>query len=623
MSQQQEQKNANNLPRASSGDFESIDLSLLLATLKKADVQSIESALRDELRGATESGKNSAARALFLLASFCTFHLQVEDPGPTFISRWSTPNGGRSCQPCDFRGEQNGVLAGIVSAISHPALRARVADVVWYNDRKQWAAGSAAVLAYCEVVELRIDGTFTSAFEGLDETFSDTVDFLHRALQIAAASRKPGKLPSVVFDTFAKLYSHVKGGERYVSFVRLARLGGSYSLTAWKTVAEDAEALANTAGEAVPPWALHPVWRLAADAYARLKDDETARRCVSRMVDETLRNREYVSQAAARASWTRDAIEELRQAGGFKERIRELRLELRDYQEEAVDETMQFSIPFDLTKERAGTIKLFEDLTLPGALFQLGVITSPPKISELRAAAEQNLQSSGLSAMFGSQYMDIEGKVVAQTSARTLDGTATEAHFREEYVRILELHRHRVVHGYLEPARRTVMARFPLEERHFQPIADASPFVPPGHRHLFCLGFARFWQGDYASAVHLLVPQLENSIRYVLLNSNHDSSKMSRELLQEDRSLSALLEKFRVEMDCVFGEDITNDLEMLFVHKPGPALRHELAHGKFYDALCYEANAIYACWFVFFLTIVPLSDQWGALIAPAIEEAAF
>ncbi|KVC91080.1 hypothetical protein WI77_15075 [Burkholderia ubonensis] len=597
-------------------------MSTLLSTLNKADIYAVEMTLQEELRKVIETGNEGTERALRVLILLCTFHLQVEDPGPTYAARWRSPHG-RSYEPGDFRGEQNSVLAGLVHQIAHPGLRARVADVVWYNDRKQWEAGKAAVSAYCEVVDKRIGGAFVSAFSGIDETFTDAVDSFHRALQIASASSKPKKLPPVVRDTFEKLYAHLRAHEKHVTFVRLARLGGSYALATWKTIAEDAEALANAAGEAIPPWALHPVWQLAADAYSRENDNEAKRRCVSRMVDETLRNRDHVSHAAARASWTRDAIEELRQAGGPKERIQELRAELRDYQEEAVDETIQFSIPFDLNDERAGTVKLFGELTLPEALLRLGIITCPPKMAELRAMAERSFQSSGLGAMFGSQYTDIEGKVVSHTSARSLNGEPTEGQLKEEYVRILELHRHRVVHGYLEPARRTVMARFPLEERHFQPIASASPFVPPGHKHLFCLGFARFWQGDYASAVHLLVPQLENSIRYVLLNSNHDSSKMSHELLQEDRSLSGLLENFRGEMDRVFGEDLTNDLELLFVHKPGPALRHELAHGKLYDALCYEANAIYACWFVYFLTIFPLSDQWGTMIAPDIEDAAF
>lgn len=608
--------------RASSSDFDKLNLADLLSTLNKADSHAMEMRLQEDLRQAIEFGDEDAGRALRILILLCTLHLQVEDPGPTYIPRWQSPRG-RSYEAGDFRGEQNNVLARLLHRIAHPGLRARVADVVWYNDRKQWRAGTTAVSAYCEVIDRRIEGTFVSAFSGIDETFTDAVDSFHRALQIASASAKPGKLPHVVRDTFGKLYGHLKVRECYVSFVRLARLGGSYKLVTWKSIAEDAEVLANSAKDAVPPWALHPVWQLAAHAYTSAKDSEARRRCVSRMVDETLRNRDHVRQAAARASWTRDAIEELRQAGGFNERIEELRAQLRDFQEKAVDDTIQFSIPFDLGEERAGTVKLFGELTLPDALLQLGNITFPPKIAELRAMAERSFQSSGLGAMFGSQYTDSEGKVVAQTPARSLNGEVSEAQFKEECVRILDLHRHRVVNGYLEPARRTVMSRFPLEERHFRPIVDASPFVPIGHRHLFCLGFARFWQGDYASAVHLLVPQIENSIRHVLLNSNRDSSKMNHELLQEDRSLSGLLENYRDEMDDVFGKDVTNDMELLFVHKPGPALRHELAHGKLYDALCYEANAVYACWFAFFLTIIPLAEQWGSVIAPAFESMAY
>lgn len=607
---------------ASSSDFGNLDLVSLLSTLKRADSHAMEMSLQEDLRKATESGDEDASRALRVLILLCTLHLQVEDPGPAYIARWRSPRG-RSYEAGDFRGEQNDVLARLLPRIAHPGLRARVADVVWYNDRKQWEAGTAAVSAYCEVVDKRIEGVFVSAFPDIDETFTDAVDSFHRALQIASASAKPNKLPHLVRDTFGKLYAHLKAHECHVSFVRLARLGGSYKLVTWKAIAEDAEVLANAAGEAVPPWALHPIWQLAAHAYTRVRDNEAKRRCVSRMVDETLRNRDHVSQAAARASWTRDAIEELRQAGGFDERIEGLRAQLPDFQEKAVDETIQFSIPFDLSQERAGTVKLFGELTLPDSLLQLGIITSPPKIVELRAMAERSFQSSSLGAMFGSQYTDIEGKVVAQSPARSLSGEANEAQLKEEYVRILDLHRHHVVNGYLEPARRTIMSRFPLEERHFRPIVDASPFVPTGHEHLFCLGFARFWQGDYASAVHLLVPQIENSIRHVLLNSNRDSSKMNHELLQEDRSLSGLLENFRDEMDDVFGKDLTNDMELLFVHKPGPALRHELAHGKLYDAICYEANAVYACWFVFFLTITPLTEQWGSVIAPAFESMAY
>ncbi|MGV0127824.1 DUF4209 domain-containing protein [Burkholderia gladioli] len=616
------EKNEQGLFRASSRDFESIDLGGLLATLSKADCYAVETALQVRQREAADRGDGAEERALRILSLICTFHLQVEDPATPFVPRWSAPDC-RSYQPSDFRGEQNDALADIIASIGHPTLRARVADVVWFNDRRKWKAAYQAVKAYCELVAKRIAGELHPAFDGLDETIGDAVDFFHRSLQIALASGKRGTLPDVVRDTFFALYAYAKDHTHYVHFVAIARLGTSYDLITWDVVAKDAESLATGAGNEVPPWAIQPVWRLAADAYERLDEDEAKHYCIGRSIEQTLRNREFVNHPAARAHWTRRAIAELRQAGGFRERIRELRAELRDFQEQAVDETALFSIPFDLSIEQQGAVKIFSELTLPDVLLRFGLLTHSPKLGELREQAEKSLKASPLGAMFGGSYVDHEGKVLAETGARGFGEGASDAHVKEACVRILDMRWHYVVNGFLEPARRTVMTRFPLEERHFRPIVEASAFVPPGHEHIFCLGFARFWQGDYASAIHLLVPQIENSMRHVLLNSNEDTSKMSPELVQDDRTLSGLLQNSRPEVERVFGEDIANEMDLLFVHKPGPALRHDLAHGKLHDGACYQADAIFACWFVYHLTVVPLADHWEAVIAPAIERTAF
>ena len=174
----------------------------------------------------------------------------------------------------------------------------------------------------------------------------------------------------------------------------------------------------------------------------------------------------------------------------------------------------------------------------------------------------------------------------------------------------------------MEPARRATMLRFPLEERHFTPIVEMSPFVPRGHEYLFALGFARSWQGDYASAAHLLIPQLENSLRFVLLNANLESSKINSDLLQEDRSLSGLLQALRPELEEVLGADHVNEMDRLFVHRPGPALRHEMAHGKVSAGPCYHPDAVYACWMIYRLTCLPLLRHWGERVAPALEQAA-
>src|SRR5690606_33537480 len=130
-------------------------------------------------------------------------------------------------------------------------------------------------------------------------------------------------------------------------------------------------------------------------------------------------------------------------------------------------------------------------------------------------------------------------------------------------------------------------------ERHVLLLAEASPFVPSTHAPLFALGFARMFQGDYATASHLLFPQLENSLRHVLMLANRDPSKIEQDLIQGDRTLSALLEVNGAELEALFGEDVVYQIDILFNFRPGPALRNEAAHGKLPWAAFFHHPAIF------------------------------
>jgi hypothetical protein len=66
---------------------------------------------------------------------------------------------------------------------------------------------------------------------------------------------------------------------------------------------------------------------------------------------------------------------------------------------------------------------------------------------------------------------------------------------------------------------------YKLVERHFRPVVFQSPFVPPLQAPLYALGFARFFQGDFASAAYILFPQLEASLRHLLKARGADPTK--------------------------------------------------------------------------------------------------
>jgi hypothetical protein len=607
---------------ASAVDLAGLDLARVFEGLERADDHALEQALDRAAKDAESRGAESQHRGYRLLSIFCTFHMRVEDQAEVWGPRWQSAEG-RSYTASDFRGEQSAILADMVGAIAHPALRARVADVVWYNDRSRGAAAMLAVEAYGELIEHRLDGKYVRRSADLENSILDLVDWMHRALQIVAIARKRGEMPDALRRVFEALYARASESEQYVAFVKVARLGLEYGLVEWAKVAPDAEKLADRRAGGDYPMAVQGAWDLAAQGYAKLGYDDAKRRCQERSVDETLRMREQVGSASAQAYWTRKAIGELRGARGSKERITKLRAELRDLQDASLDEFGQFTIPMDLTQERLGTIEVFEGLTLPDVLLQFALLANSPTVEELRKQALESRKNSFLGSLFGGSYSDQEGKTIAETPAMGLDGEPDDAWFKEQSLQYLDLWRHQIVGGFIEPARRTVMLRFPLEDRHFEPIVSISPFVPRGHEHLFALGFARFWQGDYASAAHLLIPQLENSLRFVLLNANRESSKIKPDLLQEDRSLSGLLQWLRPELEEILGADLVNDIDLLFNHRPGPALRHDMAHGKMSAGACYYPSAIYACWLIYRLTCLPLVRYWKDRVAPAIEQAAF
>jgi hypothetical protein len=132
---------------ASADDFAEADLTVVLTSVPRSDERALELALRAAAEAAEAAGSAGAVRAYHLLAAICTFHLRVEDQAEVWGPRWQSPDG-RSYTASDFRGPQTEILAGVVAGLVHPSLRARVAEVVWFNDRRRGPMAAVAIEAY-------------------------------------------------------------------------------------------------------------------------------------------------------------------------------------------------------------------------------------------------------------------------------------------------------------------------------------------------------------------------------------------------------------------------------------------------------------------------------------------
>ena len=90
-----------------------------------------------------------------------------------------------------------------------------------------------------------------------------------------------------------------------------------------------------------------------------------------------------------------------------------------------------------------------------------------------------------------------------------------------------------------------------------------SPFVPGDRVELFTTGFVRFFGGDFISALHILVPQLENSLRHILKQAGVEPSAIWSDMTQENRTLSVMLDKDRDALEGIFGSAIVFEIENL------------------------------------------------------------
>ena len=551
-------------------------------------------------------GDATASKAYRLLAAVTQIHFkpndQAEPYGPMFVME-----GRRSIIPSDLRGAQSEVFAAIAPGIVNPGLRARLADIVWLNDRKQAVMAQLAISAYCAAVLDVVDGKAELFFEDAKATSHNGAKLLRRACQIANMTGWKEPEASTLKTMIASLSESAFSERDARGFLNIGELDADYRITAPKLMAERAEALAQLA-ELDPDTAQH-VWELAARAHRQNGKDAESNHCLTNAAECYVRMAEAAGlKGMTASSWLMDAIKALRSIPGTKARRAELEAKLREAQATVADEMGMISTQIDIGDLVDHARKAVGDLTLAQALFEFANLERSPPPEKLRENALKQAEESPLSSIIPMSIHDDEGKLVAKSPG--IGGNDDDTAMRHLIARGEGFRRQIAVSGMIEPTRRLIMSEHPLEARDLLPLAEFSPFVPPGYEDIFALGFARFFGGDYISALHILVPQLENALRHVLKHAAIDTSSMQSDMTQENRTLSVMLGKDRAALEKILGPAITLEIENLFDFDAGPSLRHQLAHGLLSAGACHSYDAIYACWFIFRLCCLPLFRHW-------------
>lgn len=602
---------------ATAADLENCDFEAPIAGSLSARCQELSEAYcrAGNAAGAIADDLKTAESRLFVMLSAVTgMHFKAHEREEPFGPMLVIPDGRRSAIPADFREGHIDLLTESAMRAQNPVLRARLADSGWLLDRKRGKLGSAAITAYVDTIEAIEAGTLKFPYkDSVGALEPDAGDMLRRALHIG---RSIGWDKTEVLRARAatiRLRDRAMASRSGVAMLGFAELDLDLGVSDPAAVAAGIESMLATS-ETDDVHLICSLWRLAARGYHLTKRDSDKYRCQTAAAESMVVESErlFAGKGARQVSATLashmmvSAIAQLNGVRTAKDRRVALRHRLVDMQAHISDEMPIYSQQLDVSDLAVGVQAAMGNGALVDQLFRFALISISPDPAALVNAAEQSIRANPLSTLFAAVHMDREGKTVHRSESGGF-GEVNESTLRQRIAADESLRRNLIATAHIEVARLTIMAQHFLAEETLLTLFRQSPFVPPELTATFSRGFLRFFQGDFTSAIYVLTPLVESSIRHLLKQSGHDVTTFDdTSRTQKNLTLSQLFAQKRTELDTVFGNQITADIRNVFLDHPGPHLRHNIAHGLAHDGTPYGPDAVYGCWLIFQLCLLPL-----------------
>ncbi len=502
----------------------------------------------------------------------------------------------------DISDEHLNILSEIVFNIPDPEIRARIADILWIRKRD------------VRMAELAIKSYLESAIVLEDpKRWTYCAKRIERAFRLGASlGKNAGYLDPVISHIEATLDKYNGEDPKFLSnklmdFLLEQRKGDckKYSMLS--------EKLAKRA-ESDGDWRrARTYWETKARWHSIEKDD-TSERAALIEASET-----YVKDASAAinrakpsymiaAGHLQHAIEAYRRIGGEKERIEELHGTLLKYQKKSIDEIKAVSTEINLTNEVKKAIERVKGKKLHEAIFEMALMTNSPGVNDLKNQVQELANEYPIRHLFSTFAINEKGKVTDHIPGLfSNEPEEIETAMRANMFKHAKFHQTIYTQGVIEPARNQINLEHNIRMSDFVPIVSNNPLIPVGREHIYAQGLHAGMMGDFLLAAHLLIPQFENSVRYVLAQHGVITSGIDSEGIQDEYNLNKIL--YLPEMIEIFGEDITFDLKGLLVERFGANLRNRMAHGLMPYNAFYSVEVCYLWWLILRLCCLPIIMQ--------------
>jgi hypothetical protein len=545
------------------------------------------------------NGDDSGCRTFELLRAVASFHPDYDSKGNPFGPSVRMSNGRRSMMAEDLTKEDLAALRGILEEISDPEFRARVGDVLWETTRDYKAAQVAVEALLASAERLKTDDLWPPYFERLERAAD-------LSAKLGFGKLLHQRVITAIEAAIQEFVENLKAGRLCQRLMLLALNHGVSNLEGYAALAES---LALAYGEAGDADVSHCYWEVASRYFRKAKNEPEEMRCrlsagetTIAAVEKSLREGKLGIGNAA--YWLGQAVEELRQAHADPARINEIHRRFLELQQKALDELDTVDphvegIPgFRETEQQTQSAaeahvsgRSFED-----AVTHFVHVTKPTDVVALRQQIEQRSETFSWEQFIDTSVLDYSGKVADKlpASAFAAADEAEAALLKRMVLTARQIHWQIVVIWKIDPARAVIFREHPVRQPDLLYLVLKNPFVPPGHEEIYVRGFQAGFSGDWLVAMHLLIPQVEASIRHVFQQHGIVTSTLDGDGLQKERDLNQLL--WMAELEMIFGPDMSFDLRGILIDRFGYNMRNESAHGLMPTGSFYHHSSIYLWW---------------------------
>jgi hypothetical protein len=561
-------------------DFDRCNWKDAILSCKKNDCLEYGRSFDKKAKQAAEEG-NSACHKVFQILSVISYPILRGDlADPPF----TPPNTVEL-----LSNKQLEVLKELVPELSDAEMRARVTDILWLRNR-DYKMGECAVKCYLESsTVLEQAGEVVHVHDRIERAMRIAMQLGNDALLSKVTSHIESLLERCDNDrcsvpTLLLMKAVLENRKKLSSYQRIDPTG--YAGLAERAAKRQASGHHWIAAE--------QYWSIAA-AWHRISGNDNEARHAQIMAAETyvadsedaINSRDKPSYLVAH-HLLQQALMAYRAIPNTEERVEELHKRLIEDGKKVPAEMHVVSTELEL--DQTTIVRARDSVkgkTIRDALFTLAFMVQCPRVGYLRSLAQDAFDNHQALFLFQRKTFNKLGKVVATSPSGVFGETEREATITAEMFSDAQLIEQVIVASVIEPARKQINLEHQVRVDDIYPLLRNNPYIPPGKEAIFARGLYYGLTGDFLLSTHLLIPQLENSMRSIVDQLGGVTSGLDDKGIQQERDLNRLLYRpYAQLLEGILGEDMIFDMRGLLVEEHGSNLRNNLAHG-FIDSMSF------------------------------------